>query len=66
MDAMKFKDHKEKKYIAKGNNRLSTTSGELKNFTKQVEGKEFGDKKFEKAYEKFKRPAYQSKRERGE
>ena len=57
---MRFKDHKEKKYIAKGNNRLSTTSGELKGFTKQVEDEKFADKKFEKAYEILKRPAYQS------
>ena len=58
---MKYKDHKEKKYISKGSSKLSTTSGDLKNFTKQVESENFGDKKFEKAFEKFKRPAYQSK-----
>lgn len=63
MHEMKYKDHKEKKYIAKGNNRLSTTSRDLKGFTKQVEDKKFTDKKLEKAYEKFKRPAYQSKKD---
>lgn len=60
---MKYKEHKEKNYKLKGNNRLSTTSGDLKDFTKQVESEKFGDKKFEKAFEKFKRPAYQSKKD---
>lgn len=35
-----------------------TTHDELKNFTSQVNSQTFPDQKFQKAYEKFKRPAY--------
>lgn len=57
---MKYKDQKEKRYTKKGNGQYITTSKDIKIFTKQVETEEFADKKFEKAYSKFKKSAYQS------
>ncbi len=35
-----------------------TTHGELKQFANQVNTQVFPDQKFQKAYEKFKRPVY--------
>jgi hypothetical protein len=60
---MKFKEHKEKKLKRDGNGKYVTTHDELKGFTKQVENKSFGDKHFEKAYSRFKAPAYGMKGE---
>ena len=60
MNTMRYKDHKEKRRDHEGNSRYITTCNELKGFTKQVQEARFGDKKFEKAYERFKRPVYYS------
>ena len=60
---MRYRDPKERRYTKKGNGQYITTSKEIKDFTKQVETEEFADKKFEKAYSKFKKSAYQSGRE---
>jgi hypothetical protein len=57
-DTLKHKDHKYKRKPNEGNSGYITTSKELKNFAKQVEAEKFGDKQFEKAYNKFKAPAY--------
>lgn len=53
----KFKEIKRKR---EGNGKYITTFADLKAFTKQVDADEFSDKHFEKAYENFKRPAYQT------
>ena len=60
---MRYRDPKERRYTKKGNGQYITTSKEIKDFTKQVETEEFADEKFEKAYSKFKKSAYQSGRE---
>lgn len=60
---MVYKDNKEKKRKREGNGKYVTTTKDLKEFTKQVEGKHFGDKKFQNAYNKFKAPAYGMKEE---
>lgn len=60
---MGYKDYKEKRKPKEGNGKYFTTTKELKNFTKQVEEQEFGDKKFEKAYSAFKTPVYGMKEE---
>ncbi len=49
----------------KGNGKYITTHTELKEFAKQVDTEKFIDKKFEKAYEQFKKPAYQVRKEGG-
>ena len=41
-----------------GNGKYITTTKELKDFTKQVQTNNFGDKHFEKAYNQFRTPAY--------
>lgn len=41
-----------------GNSGYITTNRELKDFTKQVESQQFGDKQFEKAYKEFRTPPY--------
>lgn len=46
-----------------GNNRYITTHGDLKEFASQVNNNVFPDQKFQKAYERFKRPAYQMRGE---
>ena len=48
----------EKKKKKSGNGKYMTTTKELKNFTKQVTEDEFQDKKFKKAYDFFRTPAY--------
>jgi hypothetical protein len=50
-----------KKKKKEGTGKYITTHTELKEFTKQVDSEQFTDKKFEKAYEMFKKPAYQQK-----
>jgi hypothetical protein len=58
---MGFKEHKEKQWV-----RLKGSAAIPKNLSglaKQVENKKFGDTQFEKAYNKFKAPAYGMKGE---
>lgn len=52
-----------KKKKKSGNSQYITTTRELKNFTKQVEEDEFQDKKFKKAYDFFRTPAYGQQKE---
>lgn len=63
MDAIKYRDHKQKRKKQEGNSKYITTHKELEDFTKQVDAKAFGDKHFEKAYSEFKRPVYGMKEE---
>lgn len=61
---MGYMDYKEKKaHKVEGNGKYTTTAKDLKHFAKQVEDKQFGDKKFEKAYSAFKTPVYGMKEE---
>lgn len=39
-------------------NKILTTDGDLKRFSRQLENKNMTDEQFRKAYERFKRPAY--------
>ena len=59
---MRYRDPKERRNTRKGNGQYITTSKEIKDFTRQVETEKFVDKKFEKAFSKFKKSAYQSGR----
>jgi hypothetical protein len=45
-----------KKVIPK--NKMVTSEGDLKRFTRQLENKNMTDEQFRKAYERFKRPSY--------
>jgi hypothetical protein len=45
-----------KKVIPK--NKMVTSEGDLKRFTRQLENKNMTDEQFRKAYERLKRPAY--------
>ena len=64
---MGYKEHKEKKWHTSYDvGKYVTTNKELKGFAKQVEDKTFGDKHFEKAYERFKQPPYGAREERNE
>ena len=53
MGSARFKENKSR---GKGNSQYITTHADLKYFTKQVDEKNFSDKRFEKAYKNFKRP----------